>query len=572
IEFPLAEEVPTASEEGCHCQKKKKATARKIALLSKSRRNCQSKSNDSFTKLGLVSNRLAELTPSFRGVKKSNKHDEDDMVQRKCKLGDGHFTAAIKVLTASGVASVVAHDLLGSITEVVNLFLSGKCPIQLVEYIASAPLTPLVKPGGGIRPIAVGTVWRRLVSKVASSPIGNFMNTYLQDFQFGVGILGGCEAVLHFVNRLIESKGTKFGSSMLLVDFKNAFNLIDMGILLEETRAWYLNDITIVGDTLMVAKALDIIMIDALARELFFNVDKTELFWPVGDPRSRAGDVFPINVSHPVNGVKFLGALVSVHEGFCQDLALKRVSKTISLMEAFHKLHDPQCELLILCNYVGVAKLSYALRTCYPMSLLEAQVQFDQALCTSLERVVTASGPGFGDWQWRLATLPIKFGGLGILSAGDIICMLLMLSTLHVTSTCSLSPLALMPPYDENFGKVLHSCPHAQDFLFTIIIDGLGQRTNHHQFRSVLCYRLAVPKFSEGSLCSSCNEHWMDQRGDHAVHCSSEVGVKFRPNLVRDILIDICSKVGIMVCKEAPMGFLSDDRKDLRPVDLLLFN
>ncbi|PWA82796.1 hypothetical protein CTI12_AA092060 [Artemisia annua] len=51
----------------------------------------------------------------------------------------------------------------------------------------------------------------------------------------------------------------------------------------------------------------------------------------------------------------------------------------------------------------------------------------------------------------------------------------------------------------------------------------------------------------------------LSQRGDHAVHCSSEVGVKFRHNLVRDILVDICSKVGIMVRKEAPMGFLSDD-------------
>nr|GEX43105.1 hypothetical protein [Tanacetum cinerariifolium] len=49
IEFPLAEEVPTVSEEGCHCQKKREATARKIALLSKSRRNCQSKSYDIFT-------------------------------------------------------------------------------------------------------------------------------------------------------------------------------------------------------------------------------------------------------------------------------------------------------------------------------------------------------------------------------------------------------------------------------------------------------------------------------------------------------------------------------------------
>nr|GEY69111.1 putative ribonuclease H-like domain-containing protein [Tanacetum cinerariifolium] len=39
IEFPLVEEVPTASEESFHCQKKREATAVKIALLSKSRRN-----------------------------------------------------------------------------------------------------------------------------------------------------------------------------------------------------------------------------------------------------------------------------------------------------------------------------------------------------------------------------------------------------------------------------------------------------------------------------------------------------------------------------------------------------
>nr|GEY44335.1 hypothetical protein [Tanacetum cinerariifolium] len=41
IEFPLPEEVPTASEESSYCQKKREATAVKIALLLKSRRNCQ---------------------------------------------------------------------------------------------------------------------------------------------------------------------------------------------------------------------------------------------------------------------------------------------------------------------------------------------------------------------------------------------------------------------------------------------------------------------------------------------------------------------------------------------------
>jgi hypothetical protein len=84
-------------------------------------------------------------------------------------------------------------------------------------------------------------------------------------------------------------------------------------------------------------------------------------------------------------------------------------------MEAISKLNDPQCELLLLCNYAGVSKLSYALRTCSPLYLSEAQVQFDQSLRASLEKIVTTSGPGFGDW------LPIKLGGLGILAVGDII-------------------------------------------------------------------------------------------------------------------------------------------------------
>nr|GFC44345.1 hypothetical protein [Tanacetum cinerariifolium] len=33
IKFPHAEEVPTTTVEGCHCQKKSEATARRIALL-----------------------------------------------------------------------------------------------------------------------------------------------------------------------------------------------------------------------------------------------------------------------------------------------------------------------------------------------------------------------------------------------------------------------------------------------------------------------------------------------------------------------------------------------------------
>ncbi|KAL6515426.1 hypothetical protein OROHE_018460 [Orobanche hederae] len=54
----------------------------------------------------------------------------------------------------SGAAAAVADDLLASITGVVNLWLAGKYPGVFGELIASAPLTPLLKPGGGLRPIA----------------------------------------------------------------------------------------------------------------------------------------------------------------------------------------------------------------------------------------------------------------------------------------------------------------------------------------------------------------------------------------------------------------------------------
>nr|GEX29924.1 hypothetical protein [Tanacetum cinerariifolium] len=51
IKFLLPGELPTASEDGSHCQKKRDATARKITLLSKTKRNCQSKKDGSYTKL-----------------------------------------------------------------------------------------------------------------------------------------------------------------------------------------------------------------------------------------------------------------------------------------------------------------------------------------------------------------------------------------------------------------------------------------------------------------------------------------------------------------------------------------
>ncbi|GJU06420.1 hypothetical protein Tco_1122850 [Tanacetum coccineum] len=115
------------------------------------------------------------------------------------------------------------------------------------------------------------------------------------------------------------------------------------------------------------------------------------------------------------------GGPVSVDFDFSSELVMKRVSKTIGLLDAVAKINDPQCKLLLLCACTGISKLYFVMRTRLPRVFESAQHSFDVALCSAMERIVTASGPGFGDWQWRLATLPFAFGGLGVYSTGDVL-------------------------------------------------------------------------------------------------------------------------------------------------------
>ena len=103
----------------------------------------------------------------------------------------------------------------------------GRCLSCLAEFVASAPLTPLLKPDNEIRLVAIGTIWRRLVSKVAMNGVGKEMAQYLNDFQFGVGVSGGAEAIIHSVSRALSARHDDGSLAMLTVDFLNALNLVD---------------------------------------------------------------------------------------------------------------------------------------------------------------------------------------------------------------------------------------------------------------------------------------------------------------------------------------------------------
>ena len=56
-------------------------------------------------------------------------------------------------------------NLLTSLTAFVNMVLSGSCPSQITPLFFGARLIVLGKKSGGVRPIAVGCVLRRLIAK-----------------------------------------------------------------------------------------------------------------------------------------------------------------------------------------------------------------------------------------------------------------------------------------------------------------------------------------------------------------------------------------------------------------------
>nr|GFB08984.1 putative reverse transcriptase domain-containing protein [Tanacetum cinerariifolium] len=211
------------------------------------------------------------------------------------KIADGHFTAAVKVLSSSGVApyygdtikaleakdglraqhildalygegSATAAGLLKVITLVVNLWLAGRCPPILAEFVASAPLTSLFKPDNEIRPIVVGTIWRILVFKQ-------------------------CDPLRPLLFALILYP--------LLHKIKDSCKLL--------FQDWYLDDRTVIRDSEEVARVLYIIKVNGPGLGLKLNIKKTEIFCPSCNGLKFREGLFPVDIQRPSSGVKLLG-------------------------------------------------------------------------------------------------------------------------------------------------------------------------------------------------------------------------------------------------------------------------
>jgi len=363
----------------------------------------------------------------------------------------------------------VGGALSSALADFVNLVLRGSVPDRVRPVFFGASLFPFLKKDGGIRPIAVGLTLRRLVSKIANSCAQESCSNVLAPTQLGVGVKGGAEALVHSARLFLQ--GMDETRAFVKLDFKNAFNSIRRDAVLEAvaehrpdllnftvsaygspSRLWcgenqiiksdegvqqgdplgpllfclaldkplkdskceftsgYLDDIAL-GDTVpnLIERVLKL-EIAAKTVGLQLNHEKCEVFGLSVASQSlwlESGLDFVIRSSEEAT---LLGSPIhsdgvdQAMEARCDQLGsvLPRLSK-MAAHEAFY----------LLKSCFALPRLMYLLRTAPCGSSPETQ-RFDEVL---REAVSSLCNVRFDDKSWAQASLPVRWGGIGVRSA-----------------------------------------------------------------------------------------------------------------------------------------------------------
>lgn len=131
----------------------------------------------------------------------------------------------IREVMQSDAARTIAAELL-------TLMANGKMPDDRAWLVSRLVLLP--KPAGGVRPLAVGEAWTRLLGRILSKRTTATASRLLAPVQFGIGVKGGVEVVSHIVQA--ASKAVLAGDNLVIqsVDFANAFNSVSRAVIHHE--------------------------------------------------------------------------------------------------------------------------------------------------------------------------------------------------------------------------------------------------------------------------------------------------------------------------------------------------
>ena len=130
----------------------------------------------------------------------------------------------------------VGNGLLDQLVAVVNLLVQGRACPAVAPFLAGANLVALPKPSGGVRPIAIGEVLRRLTGKCVMQLVHDDARAHFWPAQAGVAVKAGVESAVHTLRAWMGRHATAVDRVVVKLDFSNAFNTVSREVVLKQAR------------------------------------------------------------------------------------------------------------------------------------------------------------------------------------------------------------------------------------------------------------------------------------------------------------------------------------------------
>ncbi len=555
--------------------------------------------------------------------------------------------------------------LLSSITKLVNTMLVGNISEYARTLLFSADLIALKKKDGGIRPIAMGNVFRRMASKVAAKSIRQ-LGASMAPIQLGFGIRNGCEAAAHALRLFAENSDGRDGNELIVkLDVSNAFNCLRRDCILDKVfshashlfplvklaygeqsfvcydgnlipstngiqqgdplgpplfamtihdasdnlhspfNVWYLDDITLGGDCEKVTHDLSIIIPKLESYGLHLNSKKCEITNLNIDPtkfdeiKKNVEELTGVATTTTLDSLELLGAPIKLN---AIRSKLEACVGQFNLMCQRLKLLDSHPAFFLLSHCLGMPKASYLLRSSPCYLVPDMMNMFDDNMRAAAENICNVK---FDDTSWSRATLPIRYGGIGLRSPSDLAlpCYTSSLSTSdalvnkilststgftddikeHMHDTWQESHninLSTPGPYHQReldellikpkITKILDSCdqyqrasalaashPHSGAWLTALPIPANGCLLTNETFQIGVCQRV-LAKLCHKHTCRCGKE--VDEYGLHPLSCSKSAGRFPRHTELNAIVRRALQSAGIPSLLE-PVGLDREDGK-----------
>ncbi len=380
------------------------------------------------------------------------------------------------------MAESSATDILKVTTDFVNLVLGGRTAAVARPFFFGARLIAINKKDGGVRPIAVGNILRRLSGKVLVKMMEKEALSFCGARQVGIGTSGGCEIMASSFSKFIRYTGNNTEKCTLKIDFVNAFNMCSrekfLSFVFDEFPPLYPFVVSMIAnhsilrcsDGTVIYSAAGFqqgcpaspmffsLLLEYFLRENVSELDSLEFvgFYlddgSIGGSTTDVGKVFDLIVEkgeeyglvvnkkkcvlvvdeEKLEEVKWSKELSIITNGnvdivgvpigspdFVNSYFKEQLDELEIFCQRLRLLNDPQFAFLLLSKHGSICKVNYIMRTVPPSQIRASLQRYDNMIRSTMEWIV---GHPLSESQYSQMSLSFRHGGMGMRNATNSSC------------------------------------------------------------------------------------------------------------------------------------------------------